>query len=191
MPQVLILYGTTDGHTGKVADALEKSLVGLGAMVDVVEARERKANEVRVEDYDAVLVAASIHVGRFQRSVERWVRRNAEGLNRKPSAFLAVCLAILDEVPEADEHVERIKSRFFERCGWRPRSTLTVAGAIPYTRYGFFKKWLMKRISAARAGDTDTTRDFEYTDWAELDRFAREIARVSGLKLTEALSETA
>ena len=30
----------------------------------------------------------------------------------------------------------------------------------------------MKRIAAKAGGDTDTSRDYEYTDWADLQRFA-------------------
>jgi menaquinone-dependent protoporphyrinogen oxidase len=33
----------------------------------------------------------------------------------------------------------------------------------------------MRRISAKEGGDTDTSRDYEYTDWAAVDRFAREL----------------
>jgi len=34
----------------------------------------------------------------------------------------------------------------------------------------------MKRVVAKVAGDTDTTRDYEYTDWDDLRAFAREFA---------------
>jgi menaquinone-dependent protoporphyrinogen oxidase len=30
----------------------------------------------------------------------------------------------------------------------------------------------MKQISGSEGGDTDTSRDFEYTDWDEVTRFA-------------------
>jgi menaquinone-dependent protoporphyrinogen oxidase len=35
----------------------------------------------------------------------------------------------------------------------------------------------MKRIVAKAGGDTDTTRDYEYTDWEDLRRFAQDFAR--------------
>jgi menaquinone-dependent protoporphyrinogen oxidase len=34
----------------------------------------------------------------------------------------------------------------------------------------------MRRISRKEGGDTDTSRDYEYTDWAAVDRFAAEFA---------------
>jgi menaquinone-dependent protoporphyrinogen oxidase len=52
-----------------------------------------------------------------------------------------------------------------------------VAGALLYTQYGWLTRWFMKRIVTKAGGDTDTTRDYEYTDWNDLRTFAREFAR--------------
>jgi menaquinone-dependent protoporphyrinogen oxidase len=52
-----------------------------------------------------------------------------------------------------------------------------VAGALLYTRYNLFKRWLMKRIVAQQGGDTDTSKDYDYTDWADLRAFANEFRR--------------
>jgi menaquinone-dependent protoporphyrinogen oxidase len=60
--------------------------------------------------------------------------------------------------------------------GWHPRRVELVAGALPYTRYNFLVRFVMRRISRKEGGDTDTSRDYEYTDWAAVDRFAAEFA---------------
>jgi menaquinone-dependent protoporphyrinogen oxidase len=40
---------------------------------------------------------------------------------------------------------------------------------------------VMKRIARKAGGDTDTTRDYVYTDWNDVRRFAEEFGRsVSG-----------
>lgn len=175
MSRVLILYGTTDGHTRKIAAALAGVLTWEGGRVDVIDAHDA-SRRVRPEDYDGVVVAASIHIGSYQRAVKRWVRLHAAELNRRPSAFMSVCLGILEKRPEARQEVDAILQRFLHRSGWRPLMTRTVAGAVPYTRYNWLKKWVMKRIVAKGGGDTDTTRDYEYTNWDDLRAFAREFA---------------
>jgi menaquinone-dependent protoporphyrinogen oxidase len=38
---------------------------------------------------------------------------------------------------------------------------------------------MMRRIVAKAGGDTDTSRDYEYTDWADVRTFAEEFARVA------------
>jgi menaquinone-dependent protoporphyrinogen oxidase len=35
---------------------------------------------------------------------------------------------------------------------------------------------MMRMIVGAAGGDTDTSRDYEYTDWPAVDRFAQEFA---------------
>jgi menaquinone-dependent protoporphyrinogen oxidase len=47
-----------------------------------------------------------------------------------------------------------------------------VAGALPYTRYGWLKRAVMKRIVKRAGGSTDVSRDHEYTDWTDLWDFA-------------------
>jgi menaquinone-dependent protoporphyrinogen oxidase len=51
-----------------------------------------------------------------------------------------------------------------------------VAGALPYTRYNRLTRWAMKRIVTKAHGDTDTSRDYEYTDWNDVRQFARDFA---------------
>lgn len=180
MCRVLILYGTTDGHTRKIAATLRSVLTWEGSRVDVIDAK-RVPRDVRPEGYDGVVVAASIHLGNDQRAVKRWVRVHAEELNRRPSAFVSVCLGILEKRPEARQEIQDIVQRFLGRSGWRPLTTRTFAGALPYTRYNWFKKRVMKRIVAKAGGDIDTTRDYEYTDWNDLRAFAREFANRLGV----------
>ncbi len=35
----------------------------------------------------------------------------------------------------------------------------------------------MKRIAAKAGGDTDTTRDYEYTDWSAVNKFALDFSK--------------
>ena len=48
--------------------------------------------------------------------------------------------------------------------------------AVLYTRYGWFKRRIMQRIVAKAGGDGDTTRDYEYTNWADLRTFVEAFA---------------
>ena len=176
MSRLLILYGTTNGHTRKIAIALGETLGAEGYPSDVIDA-QRIPRELDPATYDGVVVAASIHAGGYQRTVQRWVRRHAEQLNVVPSAFVSVCLGILERRPEPQQQVREIMNRFLQVTGWQPTATKTVPGALLYTQYDWLTRWLMKRIVAKAGGDTDTTRDYEYTDWDDLRTFAQEFAR--------------
>lgn len=173
MVRVLVLYGTTDGHTGEVARALGEAMRAHAAEVDVVDA----AGPGVVVDpgfYDGIIVGASVRAGRYQKSVARWVRHHAAALNGMPTAFVSVCLAVLENEPKVQHEVTATIDRFLTATGWRPSMTKPVAGALRYTRYNIFMRWMMKRIVAKGGGDTDTSRDYEYTDWNDLRAFAEQ-----------------
>ena len=168
MPRLLIVYGTTDGHTAKIARFLAGELRG-----DAVEA----SSDPDPAAYDGVIVAASVHIGDFQKNVRRWVAAHAMVLESKTTAFLVVCLGALQPEPQVKRELDRIVERFLSRTSWRPSETKLVAGAVLYTRYNWLVRWMMKRIAAKAGGSTDTSRDHEYTDWADLAAFAQSFAR--------------
>ena len=182
MTHILIVYGTTDGHTRKIALVLAENLRAQFCSVDVVDTAGM-LKRLSPEGYDGVIVTASVHIGDFQRPVANWVRANAQMLNLLPTAFISVCLAVLEKGTKPRQEILRIMRRFLDRCGWRPTITKMVAGALPYTRYSWLKRMMMKRIVAKAGGATDTTRDYEYTDWNDLRTFSRDFAELTTQRL--------
>ena len=183
-PRALVLYGTTDGHTRRIATVLAEALRSQDLDVDVVNAAAPFDPEP--EDYAGVIVAASIRGGRYQRSARRWATRHAAALGARPAALVTVCLSVLDRSEKTATDLERLIRRFCEETGWHPSAAKTVAGALLYTQYGWLTRWIMRRISAKHHGDTDTSRDYVYTDWDDLrafgDAFGRRIANRFGVK---------
>ena len=169
MTRILVVYGTTDGHTAKIAGAIADTLRAHSAVVDVHQAGRMQCLP---DSYDGVVVAAPVRGGKYLKPVRRWVRAHAAVLNAKTTAFVSVCLGVLQHDPAVDRTLRTIMSGFFAETGWQPRVTRSVAGALPYTRYNWFIQRVMKRIAAKAGGDTDTTRNYEYTDWQDLRSFA-------------------
>ena len=170
MTDFLVIYGTTDGQTAKIANALANDVRALGATADVVNAASSPPSPAT---YRVVVVAASVHAGGYQAEVAHWLRQHLARLSARPTVFVSVCLGVLQHDSSVDSELEAIMERFFEKTGWSPTVRKVVAGALPYTRYNFFKRWMMRRIVRKAGGDTDITRDYEYTDWADLAGFAR------------------
>jgi len=177
--RILVLYGTTEGQTGKVAAAIGETLRSAGLAAEVVNAAGERDPEP--EDFAGIIVAASVHAGGYQRPVARWVRTHAVALRGRPTVFVSVCLGVLEHNPKVDQTLNEIMQRFFNNTGWQPSQIKIVAGALPYSKYNWLTRRMMKRIVAKAHGDTDTSRDYEYTDWQDLDLFARRFAEtVSG-----------
>ena len=169
MPSALIVFETTDGQTARIARSVADRLGALGVHVDLLRARDALAADPA--GYDGVIVAASIHAHRYQRATIRWAREHAATLATRPTAFLTVCLAVLEDSDKSRRELQAIKERFVRLTNWKPLQFHDVAGALLYTRYGALKRWAMRRIAAKAGGDVDTSRDYDYTDWADLQRF--------------------
>jgi menaquinone-dependent protoporphyrinogen oxidase len=54
--------------------------------------------------------------------------------------------------------------------------TTQIAGALKYTQYDFFKRLIMKMIAKREGQTTDTSKDYEYTDWNAVKKFTLEFA---------------
>lgn len=171
MAKVLIVYGTTEGHTAKVSQFVADVGLRAGHEVRVVHAASVRS-DVDVASTDAILVAASVHETRHQKYVREWIREHRALLDAKPSGFLQVCLtsAIRDE--EHDRQAREVVDHMSTKTGWKPRHVAYVAGALKYTQYSWLKRMLMKQIAKAQGGDVDTSKDYEYTDWDALERWS-------------------
>ena len=170
-PRFLVLYGTTDGQTTKVAAAIGEALCAAGVTAEIANAAGLWDPDP--EDFAGVIVAASVHAGGYQRAVARWVTSHAVALGQRPAVFVSVCLGVLEHKPTVDQELRRIMERFFTQTGWHPAETKMVAGALKYRQYNWLKRWIMKRIVAKAHGNTDTSRDYEYTDWKDLQAFTQ------------------
>ncbi|MFZ5625060.1 MAG: hypothetical protein ACOY71_11635 [Gemmatimonadota bacterium] len=63
------------------------------------------------------------------------------------TAFVSVCLGVLQQDPRVRQHLQRILERFYRGTGWRLRVTTIVAGAIPCGRYGWLERRLMRYLA--------------------------------------------
>lgn len=175
MAKLLIVYGTTEGQTAKIAQHIADKARGLGHEVAVRHASE--ALDAEVELHDAIIVGGSLHEGRYQRNVRSFIERHSALLGSRESAFFSVSLAAASRDREERAEPLRLAKEFTARAGWTPRRIASFAGALKYTQYSWLKRTLMKHIAQKEGGATDTSRDFEYTDWDEVDRFVADISR--------------
>jgi menaquinone-dependent protoporphyrinogen oxidase len=168
MSKILVVYGTSEGHAARVADRIAEVLRDRGHDILVLDVRN--ADDSVLAAYDAAVVGASIHMGKHDKRVVEYIRKNRDTLVGMPAAFFSVSLAAVDDTAEAQKYVRELE----HETGWKPEAVSLVAGALPYTHYGFIKRRMMRRIVASKSAElsTDTTRDHVYTDWSEVAHFA-------------------
>jgi menaquinone-dependent protoporphyrinogen oxidase len=180
MSDVLILYASKHGHTAKIARRIGEAIHadGLNAHVHAAE----KAHELSPNDYDLVVVGASIHAGHHQREIVDWAKQHHAELETRPTAFFSVCLAIADDTDEARASARKYIDDFEDETGWNPDTTTTFAGALQYLEYDFLTRTLIRLMMRHEGHPTDTSRDFDYTDWDAVDSFAHDCAAKLGIK---------
>jgi menaquinone-dependent protoporphyrinogen oxidase len=175
MSNVCIVYATREGQTEKIAKCIATTLAADGHVPELFNV-ERSRGPLDLERFDAVIVGAPLHGG-YPRSIVRFVREHRSFLERVPSAFFSVGLAIASRTSDGRAQTLRLVEKLVRRTGWRPARVELFAGALLYTKYNFLVRFVMRRITAKEGGDTDTSRDYEYTDWSAVARFAREFVQ--------------
>ncbi len=179
MADILIVYGTTEGHTAAVVARMASALVAAGHTVEPVDAREVREREIG-SGYAGILVGGSVHMGEYQSSVRDFVQRHRALLESTPSAFFSVSLS----AAEADEHARQetmaVVEHFERETGWHPARVELIAGKLAYSQYNFFTRHVMQLIARQHGQTGDTSRDIVYTDWDAVERFAREFASSLG-----------
>ena len=169
--QVLLIYGTTDGQTQKIAGFVADRLARQGHRVVAANAGEAPPLP-DPHHFDAVIIAASVHLGRYQAAVTRFVREHRAAISARPNAFLSVSLSAAGHDPDDLAGLRRCAVDFMRATGWTPHRIHHVAGAFRYTAYPFLTRCLMKYKAYRRGGPTDTHHDYELTDWDDLARFS-------------------
>jgi menaquinone-dependent protoporphyrinogen oxidase len=175
MARILIAYATKEGHTGHIAEQLREALAARGH--DARLARVGKEPTDVPADVDAVIVGGPILAGKHLPDLVAFAERNRDRLAGLPSALFTVCLSAVDDTPEAAAETDKYVQQFSEQSGWCPDCTVAFAGRLAWTHYDFFTRLIMKLITRKQLpADQDTARDYDYTDYDAVRRFAEEFA---------------
>lgn len=172
--RILICYASTEGQTRKICRFCADQLFALGHSVEMLSASD--AGEMDLPDFDAAILAGSVHLGRLQAELAAFAAAHAPMLNVMPTLLLQVSLAAAGEDAAERADLDRIARAFCEAAGWTPGAVHQIAGAFRFTEYDFFKSWAMRYIAAQKGESVDPHADTEYTDWPALAAVMRDWA---------------
>jgi menaquinone-dependent protoporphyrinogen oxidase len=187
MANVLIAYATKQGQTEKIARHIAQSLAAAGHDCELLDVAHG-APQLDLARFQFAIVGAPIHAQGYPRAVLRFVRKNRAFLERVPAAFFSVGMAVASRTSDGRAQTRPIVEKFLAKAGWQPQRVELIAGALKYTQYNPLIRLIMRRISAKEGGETDTSRDYEYTDFAAVERFARELVAPSATAPAEGTS---
>lgn len=172
----LLLYCSTDGQTKKIMTQIANELRQHGYECDVRDLTSVQQS-LNLSAYNKVLVGASIRYGYFNKTLDKFITRHLTQLNSMPSAFFGVNLTARKaekNTPETNAYMRK----FLEKTPWKPTLTGVFAGALFYPRYKWIDRVMIQLIMKMTKGETDPTKEIEYTDWNKVSEFATHFAKI-------------
>ncbi|QXO17425.1 MULTISPECIES: menaquinone-dependent protoporphyrinogen IX dehydrogenase [Vibrio] len=168
--KALLLYSSREGQTKKIIERIATQL----APIECEIADLHTTGEVDWAAYDKVLIGASIRYGRFNKELYQFIERNLTPLQRADAAFFCVNLTARKEdqgkdTPQGSVYVQT----FLKKSPWQPEVIGVFAGALYYPRYRWFDKMMIRLIMTMTGGETDTSKEVEYTNWEKVTQFAK------------------
>lgn len=171
----LLLYASTDGQTVKIMQHIAAQLQQQVPDSKVCLHDVQQPLQPRWGEYRAVVIGASIRYGHFSRQVQRVMRQYSRELQQLPTAFFGVNLTARKpdkNTPQTNAYVRK----FLQRAPWQPTLAAVFAGALYYPRYRWFDRVMIQFIMRMTGGETDPSKEVEYTDWNKVSEFAQKIA---------------
>lgn len=165
--KILIAYASTTGSTRRIARAAADWSAAAGHAVELLPVAD--ATDLDLDWFDAVILAGSVHAGRYQKPLSEFCAAHADALARLPGLLLSVSLSAAGHDADDWKGLERILSEFTKATGWTPDRVEQVAGAYLPSRYDVFSRFIMRRILSQRDPEADPATDIVYTDWAALE----------------------
>jgi menaquinone-dependent protoporphyrinogen oxidase len=162
---VLIAYASTEGQTRKIANFIADHIRSLDHKVKVFDTGST-LHDVDVNEFDKVILAASVHQQKHQDSLEIYVAAKRKKLEVRPTLFVSVSLAAA--FTDTQHEATRYMNEFLSELGWQPSSMLAVAGAVRHDEYGYYREQILEHVVLDGIHLDDVREDREFTDWGAL-----------------------
>lgn len=175
MKRFLVLYATREGQTAKVAERIAGHLTAAGAEVSLVDAANTlTADALELERFDRLVFGASMHAGGLEKELVDFVNGCEEAIRRQARSLFVVLLSAAAKDPALrEEWLGDARNKIESQLRVPFEHVEMIAGALRYSKYPLPLRWMMRRIARKAGGDTDTGRDYEYTDWEQVQRYAQ------------------
>ena len=173
MKKTLIVYSSTDGHTLLICERIKK-IIQNDTNVYIINAEE--TSNLDLNEFDCVVLGASIRYGNHKQSLYTFVNKNEALLARKRTAFFNVNAVARKDDKNSIETNPYLK-KFLKKVVWKPDMLAVFAGKISYPDYNFFDKHMIRFIMWMSKGPTDQTKVFEFTDWGKVEAFGERILK--------------
>ncbi len=182
MKRFLVLYATREGQTAKVAGGIAGHLTAAGAEVSLVDAANILSVEaLELARFDRLVFGASMHAGGLEKELVDFVNGHEDGIRSHARSLFVVLLSAAAKDPALrEEWLGDARNKIEAQLRVSFEHVEMIAGALRYSQYPLPLRWMMRRIARKAGEDTDTSRDYEYTDWEQVRRYAEALLEDGG-----------
>lgn len=175
MKKALFLYSTTDGQTLKIFKHIQDEMKDYDCIL--VDLHEQ--GDMDFTSYDKVVIGASIRYGHLNKKLYQFIGSHLDKLKEAKVAFFCVNLTARKEdqgkdTPEGSAYMKT----FLKKSPWKPTLLGVFAGALRYPQYRFIDRVMIQLIMKITGGETDTSKEVEYTNWEKVAKFAQSIKKM-------------
>lgn len=176
MNKILLLHSSREGQTVKILDYIKKELGEFDCELQDLH----QVGKIDLSQYQRVVIGASIRYGHLNKKLYQFIEQHLEQLQQENVAFFCVNLTARKEAegkdtPEGSVYIKM----FLKKSPWQPKLIGVFAGALYYPRYRFFDRVMIRFIMTMTGGETDTSKEVEYTNWDKVAKFAQSIRKMA------------
>lgn len=175
MARVLVAYASKEGHTEHIAHHVARKLEDLRQVTRLINLTSHEG-EAGADDYDASIIAGSIHRGGFAAELTSFLMRHGPAIRAHPSAFLTVSLSAASHDADELAGLAEIADRFLFEAGWQPDFVEHVAGAVHDRQLNLIEKVVMHSVVRQHGQELEGSGNTDFTDWRQVDRFVKDFA---------------
>ena len=168
MKNALIIFSTVDGHTKRICEYIADKIK---SNYNIELLSVDNTEKVNLLSYQLIIIGASIRYGKHQPSVYNFIKNNADKINSTNNAFFSVS-AVARKPGKDSPDTNPYMIKFLNQINWKPQRLAVFSGKIDYKNYDFLNKQIIRFIMWVTKGPTNTSKVYEFTDWAAVDKFS-------------------
>tara|TARA_B100000614_G_scaffold166585_1_gene148372 strand:- start:488 stop:1009 length:522 start_codon:yes stop_codon:yes gene_type:complete len=168
----LIIYSSTDGQTKKICEVIGENFNNK-EFIEILPLED--AFHLNINNYDQIILGASIRYGNYKSNLFKFIKYNIKILETKKNAFFSVNVVARKNEKNTPDTNPYIK-KFLKKTNWRPKKIEVFAGKVDYPNYNLFNKLVIRLIMFITKGPTDISHSYEFTDWAKVKKFSKELS---------------
>ncbi|OEF95701.1 flavodoxin domain-containing protein [Desulfuribacillus alkaliarsenatis] len=130
-----IIYATSRGTTEKAAQQLAECLPGKTDIINL-----KSSIEINLDDYEAIIVGSSIHMGTMQAKVKKFITTHHDQLLTKRLGLFLCCMR------EGSEAQLQFDTNYPESLRKHAVANGLFGGEFDFAKMNFIQKFIVKKV---------------------------------------------